>query len=217
MKLNQVVIAVPTNGEKEVIRRDFKEAECKWIVCGVGPAMAAQEVTAAILKERPSLVILVGICGIFKSYGRLPGSLFIAQSETYGDLGRCTGERIEPIVIAGNALDIHFDLMPYIAAFSLEPFLNQFDISLGHMVTVSCTSSSEDRPLLGSISRKYICENMEGAGVAQACVRYGVPLLEIRAGSNLVGDQNPSNWQIKPALKNLSKAMVPLLEHIKMI
>ncbi len=217
MKLDQVLIVVPTHGEMEVIRRDFQGPGCKWVLCGVGPAKAALETTTAILRNSPGLVVLAGICGIFSRSRRRLGSLFMAQSETYGDLGRCTVNGIEPIVISGKRLESHFDLMPHISAFSLRPFLKHLDVTIGHMVTVSCTSNSEERPLLGSGTREYICENMEGAAVAQVCTSFGVPFLEIRAGSNFVGDQDLANWQIGPALKKLAQVLGPLLEHVRMV
>jgi futalosine hydrolase len=54
---------------------------------------------------------------------------------------------------------------------------------------------------------------MEGGAVAQVCLRYKVPFLEIRGLSNLAGDRNKKRWQLSQALNNCQRAVLYLLEH----
>jgi futalosine hydrolase len=42
-----------------------------------------------------------------------------------------------------------------------------------------------------------ICENMEGAAVAQVCALHGVPFLEVRGISNHTGDRDLSRWDVR--------------------
>ena len=215
MKLTNTLIVAPTQLELEAISNSIKKHECKTEVCGVGPSYTAMELTSAILRNRPELIILAGIGGLFKGFGKELGDVAVALSETFGDLGRSVQNSIEPIVIGGKPIETHFDLSNHLEALSLSLIFKELKIDSGHMVTVSATSPPEGRNLLGHQSRDYICENMEGAAAAQVCNRFGLLFLEIRGMSNYVGDQNLANWQIDLALKNISKAMTPLLEHIR--
>ncbi|MCE5193973.1 MAG: hypothetical protein LLF28_00715, partial [Nitrospiraceae bacterium] len=53
-----------------------------------------------------------------------------------------------------------------------------------------------------------ICENMEGAAIAQVCVIHGIPMLEIRGISNIVGDRDKNRWDIKKASENCQKILI---------
>jgi futalosine hydrolase len=50
-----------------------------------------------------------------------------------------------------------------------------------------------------------ICENMEGAAVAQVASLYGVDCMEIRGISNLVEDRDLSRWNIPLAMELAQK------------
>ena len=217
MNLTKLLIAAPTAIEMRALDSALKGRECKRVICGVGPAHAAFGLTAAIFEEQPDLVVLAGICGLFKDSGNDLGTLIMASSETFGDLGRCTGYDVEPIEIGGKALEIHFDLEPHLAALSLDALMEQLEIVTGPMVTVSCTSASEGRRLLGDEAQGFLGENMEGAAAAMVCSRLGLPFLELRGASNFVGDQNKAKWRTNLALERVSAAIAPLLEHIGMI
>jgi futalosine hydrolase len=54
---------------------------------------------------------------------------------------------------------------------------------------------------------------MEGAAVAQVCLRYQVVFLELRGLSNWAGDRNKKRWQLERALDNCQKAVLYLLEN----
>jgi futalosine hydrolase len=58
-------------------------------------------------------------------------------------------------------------------------------------------------------------EAMEGFGVAEAAAAHSVPVLEIRAVSNVVGPRDRATWRIGQALDSLRYAfqlLNPLLE-----
>jgi len=55
-------------------------------------------------------------------------------------------------------------------------------------------------------------EAMEGYGVGSAANDRGLPVLEIRAISNVVGPRDRSAWQIKAALDALEAASAVLTE-----
>ena len=51
---------------------------------------------------------------------------------------------------------------------------------------------------------------MEGAGVAAAAARFGVPYAELRSISNVVGPRDRTSWQIDAALLTLGRAVAAI-------
>ena len=45
-------------------------------------------------------------------------------------------------------------------------------------------------------------ENMEGSAVAQACFRFGVPMVECRGISNMAGNRNKTDWHLEDAISH---------------
>jgi futalosine hydrolase len=70
---------------------------------------------------------------------------------------------------------------------------------------VTGTAATADE--LGRRFPDAVAEGMEGAGVAAAAARRGVPFGEIRAISNRVGPRDRDAWQIPLALERLGKAV----------
>jgi len=57
-----------------------------------------------------------------------------------------------------------------------------------------------------------VAESMEGAAAAHVCGLYGVPFLEVRAVSNLVGDRNRETWEVEGAVALTGKAVAALVD-----
>jgi futalosine hydrolase len=53
-----------------------------------------------------------------------------------------------------------------------------------------------------TLSRRWkaVAESMEGAAAAHICALYGVPFLEVRGISNVVGDRDRSSWEVQRAV-----------------
>jgi nucleoside phosphorylase len=54
-------------------------------------------------------------------------------------------------------------------------------------------------------------EAMEGFGVLRACALAGVPVVEVRVISNVIGEADRSLWQVDEALEVLGAAVDALL------
>jgi futalosine hydrolase len=52
---------------------------------------------------------------------------------------------------------------------------------------------------------------MEGAAAAHVCALYGVPFLEVRGISNLVGDRDRQSWQVEEAVAVAGRAALALV------
>jgi futalosine hydrolase len=84
----------------------------------------------------------------------------------------------------------------------------------GRFITVSTSSGSRQRG--EELFRRFhgICENMEGAAVAQTCLRYGIDCLEIRGVSNLVDERNMKAWDIPRAVEAAQRFVLKYLEEM---
>jgi futalosine hydrolase len=82
---------------------------------------------------------------------------------------------------------------------------------VGPIVTVSTVTGTAAGA--AELVRRHdpAAEGMEGAGGWAAAEAYGVPVLEIRAISNLVGPRDRDGWEIPRALGALRQAMMDLL------
>ena len=91
---------------------------------------------------------------------------------------------------------------------------NGFRTELGPFLTVS-TCSGTDAQAKELLSRfPGICENMEGAAMAQVALIYGVPLLEVRGISNMVEERDLSRWDIRGAVGEAQRFLLSYLENL---
>ena len=207
----------PTVFEMEPLRPLSREVGMECLVCGVGPVQAAHSVTQYLERNRVPLVILAGIGGAYLESILSSRKAFIAKSEVLADLGRCTDVGFEPIEIGGRPLETSYDLLKE-GDDLFEMVKESSLLGLSAMATVSCASASRKRAAKISSTFGVDIENMEGAAVALVCKNYGVRLVELRSVSNLSGDPNKANWDIKGALKILRdglREVVYLLEALE--
>ena len=166
------------------------------VVSGIGPAAAAAATSAALAAGGYDLVISAGIAGGFAPLGVT--DIAVAATIAHADLGRELPDGFEPVPTA-------------IADYAVAPAVavelaDRTGGHLGTIVTVSTvtgTAATADR-----LVERYpdaVAEAMEGAGVAAAAARHGVPVAEVRAISNLVGPRG--DWQLARALEALGTAV----------
>ncbi len=83
------------------------------------------------------------------------------------------------------------------------------------IITVSTvTASDASAQRLFSNFHQPCMEAMEGAAAAQVAALYRVNFMEIRAGSNRVGDRDKLLWQIPLAVNRLSTALLLLVRDL---
>lgn len=188
-----------------------------YITSGIGIANAAHAATLLIEGVSPRLVILFGIGGAYHGSALKKGDVALAEKEVYADTGVLVREGLRgldymgiPLLRRGNRRFYNdFPLDRKAAALALR--LSGGGVRPGVFLTVSQCTGTLTRAR--ALRRKYnaICENMEGASVAQICARYGVPLLELRGISNMVEDRNPDVWEKKLAATNCQKVVMEIL------
>jgi len=191
---------------------------------GVGKASAAAAATALIIACRPALLIVFGCGGAYPGSGLEVGDLALATCEIYGDEGVQTpGGFLDlealgfPLVDrGGQRLFNHFPVAAALLERAAPPLAQAAEaagrrLAEGPFVTVS-TCSGSGRAGAELVRRTGgICENMEGAAVAQVCALHGLPFLELRGISNLVEDRDLSRWDLKRGAEAAQRAILHLL------
>jgi futalosine hydrolase len=161
----------------------------------VGPAAAAAA-TATALALAPqayALAVSAGIAGGFRGCAGV-GDVVEATVIVAADLGAESPDGFLSLAVLG------FGSGEVVAA----P-LGISGAKRGPVLTVSTVTGSEGRArdLAG---RGGFAEAMEGFGVAEAAMRHGVPVGELRAISNEVGLRDAAGWDIGVALAGLRAA-----------
>lgn len=196
------------------------------MVTGPGLVNTAQALTMALEKFKPRLIIQAGIAGVFEQAGLKPGDIGIAEWETYVPTG------VENPEMAHGVSPLPFDLIPgnpesrqgrfpvsqKHADHALKVLKNGFSrekltiMKAGFITVSTVTASDASAQRLFSNFHQPCMEAMEGAASAQVAALYKVDFMEIRAGSNRVGNRDKSSWQIPLAVHRLSTALLHLLK-----
>jgi futalosine hydrolase len=190
----------------EGVRLRTGAGELVALAAGVGPAAAAAATATAICRAGPfDQVISLGIGGGFADESPL-GAVVLADRIVAADLGADSPEGFLPIEALGlGTSSIPCPPQLVAAARSRLP-----EAVVGPVATVTTGTGTAARAAwlrrLGAVA-----EAMEGFGVATAAVRHGLPVLELRAVSNLVGERDRAAWRIDDALAVLASAWARLV------
>jgi futalosine hydrolase len=204
---------------------------------GVGKTNAAHAASVMAEKYHPSLVINFGVGGAYAGSGLHIGDLAIATKEIYGDEGVVVSKGFKgmrdigiPLIdnsVAGtsrtgrkskvgknksralyNKIPLSGDLVNKVKRRLKK---STFTVTPGPFVTLSAVTGGPRRAR--ELYRRYraVCENMEGASVAHISFLHGMPFVEIRGISNIVGDRDKRRWKLKEAAAECQGAITELL------
>ncbi|MFT5701218.1 MAG: futalosine hydrolase [Desulforhopalus sp.] len=189
------------------------------LVTGVGLAQTAQNLTHFLCKNTSPVdaVLNYGVGGAYfqpQETMEQPGLLDIcvAEREVFGDLGICMGDAIEYLDkdLVGP---IEFDLKTPIYASCIK-LLESSQTEFYRGTFISVNSATGRRARGDMLQRKWggLCENMEGAAVAQVCRVFSLQLFELRCVSNMVEDRNPDGWRIREACEKAAITVKNIIE-----
>lgn len=198
----RIVVVCAVEAERDAIVAAGARADV--VVGGVGPAAAAAAAAGAL--DGADLVLSAGIGGGFAPLG--PGAIAVASAIVFADLGAETAGGFMPVSELGFGVE-HYDVAPKLA-------VELADRSGGHLGTVltvaTVTGTATTAQTLRGRFPDAVAEGMEGAGVAAAAARAGVPVGEIRAISNVVGPRERESWRIAEALTALGAAIAAVTQ-----
>jgi futalosine hydrolase len=175
---------------------------------GVGKANAAGATTRTLDGNRHAAVLNVGIGGTYLGRSAL-GWVVVGSASVFADEGvRTPTGFIESTALgfppAGSGNVVYADA-------HLVARLRPVGDAVGAIACVSACSGVDGLAREIADRTGAIAEAMEGAGVGLAAMRAGVPFVEIRVISNLAGDRDRQQWDLKGALARLSRVIGPLV------
>jgi len=185
------------------------------LTVGVGVASAAAR-TARWLTERHQYghaydaVISAGIGGAYAGRGAL-GDIVVGRRTIAADLGADSPDgylTLSDLGFGTDTMDADPDLFERLAS-ALPAAVNGSVLSV-QTVTGTAARAAE----LTDRHPDAVAEAMEGWGVATAAEDHGVPFVEIRTVSNLVGPRDRAAWRIDlamGALTRVGKALATLV------
>ena len=185
---------------------------------GIGQVSMAIQLTRLLSEHKPMAILLSGCGGSYPDSGLKIGDLALATEEIFGDFGVATTDKFIPLKqldlpqnpqlapVVQQSLPLNADLLSW--AQEILP-----DAICGLFVTVNCCSGTTDLSTELQQRTGGICENMEGAAVAQVCAEFDLPLLELRGISNPTGTRDPQQWDIARATEVAQLGILELLEN----
>jgi futalosine hydrolase len=206
-----VMTAVPT--ERDAVLRGLKNhARFDVMVAGVGPVAAAANTARMLATVEYGVVVSAGIGGGFPGRAEV-GSLVVAKEIIAADLGVETPEgyrSMEDLGFGSTCITVDASLVNLVQR-ALQGA--KLPVNTGPVLTVSTVTGTAARAAeMAARVPGGTAEAMEGYGVAFAAHDLGIPVMEIRAISNLVGPRDRTAWRIKEALEVLEAASSILLE-----
>lgn len=200
----------------------FQKDRAVAAVCGVGPVESAVLTARLLERYRGSVtgVIAFGIGGAYLADDGRPAAglldICLAEKEYLGDFGVCFGNRVEQFENE-NITAPHEFLLDRAMTERAESLLAEEGIACirGNFVTVNGASGTAARGQ--SLRARFggLCENMEGAAIARVCKLFSVPMIEIRAISNLVEDRPGSPWKVSEACQRAAEAVSVFVQSIR--
>lgn len=190
---------------------------------GIGKVNAAHSASCILELFPVGSLINLGVGGAYPGSGIGNGDIAIASTEILGDEGVIDSKGWKPMTEIGIPL-VQKGKKKYFNEYPLENRLfkktlkslssGAAQVSHGPFVTLSAASGSRARAEKLEERFKGICENMEGAAIAQVCVIYKIPFLEIRGISNIAGIRDRRKWDLKLASGNCQKAVLEIIKNI---
>ena len=221
------ILRTETKGDLRIYHGLFADKEVLVAFSGMGKVNAAAAAAAILSSYSVARLWMWGSAGAYDLAAVEISDVALASEEILGDEGVATISSWQPLDAIGIPL-IDSTVKPFFNRMEVDPLelkrsrklLSEWErippaprICVGPFVTLSAVSGSPARARLLFNRYRALCENMEGGAVAQVCLRYQVPFLEIRGLSNWAGDRKKGNWQLSKALNNCQRALLYLLEH----
>lgn len=211
-------------GRRSVVHGKLGNLTLRLIETGPGMMNTAQSLTAMLETDIPRLVIMTGCAGGFQQAGMNVGDVGIATAEIdaqigiEGDdnmvvpaplpfsIGKVGGKDIK------NCIELNSELSMY-AGDLIRGALHKegTKLSIGPFITVSTITATDRRASLLFKQYHACMESMEGAAGAYVAGYYGIPFLEIRGASNVVGNRQRDAWNIPLACQRSSSAIISFL------
>jgi futalosine hydrolase len=197
---------------------------------GIGKVNASHSATIIIEKFPVKDILNLGVGGAYPGSGLKIGDIAIASKEIYGDEGVISSKGFKGLKEIGIPL-VQKGKKKYFNEFPLDTTrpihlsvmggkvgdkgrFESLRIKSGIFVTVSASTGTQKKAI--ELEKRFhaVCENMEGAAIAQVCAIYKIPMFEIRGISNIVGIRDKRKWNLKLASENCQKVVAGIMHSL---
>lgn len=211
-----VTVASPIEAEPFLSLIQQEDDRIQLLITGVGPTETAFRLTRFLeqLEVMPAIIINSGVAGAYScdtmSERAALLDLCLAEREVFGDFGVLLEQEylyFDPAMAGEIELDFDQELIEKSIVKLAEA---GFAAKKGVFITVNSASGTAVRGNMLQQRWNGLCENMEGAATARICNHYNLPLIELRAISNMVEDRDLSGWKLKEAAKKAALAVTTL-------
>lgn len=186
-----ITVLFPTSTEA----RHFVHPGVKIAYCGVGLTRAAHATTRLLAEERPDVVILAGIAGVYSGSALQIGDTVLVVSEREADLGFFSQAGFRHL--AAVEIDMDFE----VADVRYCPWLTGREpLRTGHSNSLNAAMA----PFAGI--KGVDLENMEGAAFFHVCLQENQRFYEIRSISNRVTLAEEA-WDFDASIRNLASEL----------
>jgi futalosine hydrolase len=202
----------PACEEGEAAAALFGDLPIVLLVTGIGPINAAYAMGRLLGPAGSGVrgVVNLGVAGAFSFEEHQLGVTVVIEREIWPEFGLCAGGDVDPrgLGLAHGKVgcetvwnELAFDPDENARAMGIEVPSAWMRVA---SITVAGVSGSLERA--ADLRRRYgaAVENMEGFALAWACRKAGVPFVECRVVSNIVGDRR--SWDLKRSLDALTLA-----------
>ena len=192
----KISVLFPTKTEASLFQRD----DVKVVISGVGLTATTLATIKAIQQDRPDILILAGIAGVFPHAPFKIGDVLLVQTEVEGDLGFFTPDGF-----------VHLAHLPIDMDFARRHTLGCPQLPLGTPFPLARSISLNAAMAPFVDTQEVDIENMEGAAFFHVCLQENQRFLQLRAVSNLVkiGDDN---WDMQGSVRALTDGLHQLID-----
>lgn len=181
------------------------------LITGVGAPACMYALTKKLHKKKYDLAIQAGIAGSFKKE-YAPGETVIVKQDVFADLGIFEKDFFYTLFDKGFA---EADTSPYTRGRLLNDSINNFSLPEVNAITVNTISDKLSQTEMFIKKYDSDIESMEGAAFHYACISEGLPFIQLRSISNVVGERNKANWKMKGSIENLNGHLQRIIREIK--
>jgi futalosine hydrolase len=189
--------------------RGFARDGVDVVAVGVGPVEAAIGASRALLAKPYEFAVNAGIGGGFAGRADI-GDAAAVTHDHYVEIGR---EDRGPLALPGG--------LALVASAAGDTRLLECLMANGAVVRIGCAVTSAtittSAARADALAQLYapVTESMEGFAVLRAAAVAGVPAIELRGISNVVGDRATSGWDFRAGSTAAVGALNALLDGVK--
>ncbi|MEG2173302.1 MAG: futalosine hydrolase [Desulfovibrionaceae bacterium] len=223
----ELVAAVPALAEHALAEHqviDVTIGTQRWAACltGIGPINAGIALGIALCR-RPDIkgVINIGLAGSFTLTRAPLGSTIMVTEEIWPEYGLADDNGVDARGLGfplwapqGDGMPV-WERIPLCVDAARLALPSLHHLEQGSSLTVAGVTNSTARAARLQHCYGALLENMEGFAVALACARHGVPLIELRTISNVVGSRLDKDRNFPLALRSLRNFFMSYVHNIQ--